>query len=282
MERKRLYDQIRPLRALVIPAAVLCGLAVCLGIPGVFRIFDPGYRSYLMTDLVLGGITSASAVNTYFRLYAAVMVLGVVLSALTAVCLVGVLLGNIGQTMSALSETAMWLVRILNFAGCVAGVCFVYRALAYLFACLQIPDGSFLVFGLVIFEGLMVGVAVAAFLLLRKFLSSLCDSGTSIAYSFSVGKIDDQPIPSFAATGFLLLGFACLVMAVEQMLTLTIIYVNLQPRYKLLVTQEAAQWMTIASFVCCALADFLLCACLRRYKRISERLLHESRQKARP
>ena len=167
----------------------------------------------------------------------------------------------------------------VNGAGIVAAVLYVYRFVRYTVLCLSFRDGLYPLYAMVISEALMGALAAFAFVQLRKFLNCICDSGASMAYTQSTGKLDSRSIPGFTATGFLILGLLCLMLAVDQFVTVTAAYDYIRGYYKLLISRNLIQCCTALCFFCCAVADIMLFAYLKRYKRICERALYDARKK---
>ncbi len=278
MEKDNFTVRIHALGARLLPwVLVLCALATVLGIPGICKIFTPEYRAYLYQDLVLGGIASGTALKTYLAIQMGLTAAGPLCACVLAVCLGVTYFRKSPSGISFLSTLAQWLVRLLNLAGLILVGAFVYHFVGYTIACLGMDGGLYPLYAMALFEALMVALAVLLFFTLRSFLNSLCDAAASIAYTLATGKMDNASIPAFSATGFLLLGIGCLLVAVDQMFTLTIATDTISSWYEILVSPQPAQWGTAAGLLCCALADGLLFLGLRRYKAICERILFENR-----
>lgn len=259
--------------------ACFCALTVVLGIPGTVMLADREYRTYLMEDMIAGGITSGQVLQNYTLIHGVMLSIAVICSAALFVCLVMVMTGKAAASLSALSTGAQWLLWGVNGAGILAAALYVYRFVRYVIMCLSIRDGLYPLYAMVISEALMGALAAFAFIRLRDFLNCICDSGASMAYTLSTGKLDAYSIPGFTATGFLILGLLCLTLAADQLVTVTAAYDYIRGYYKLLVSRNPVQLCTVACFFCCAVADILLFVYLKRYKRICERALYEARKK---
>ncbi len=278
MESQKILVQPRLFRSWMAPAALgFCLLAVVLAIPGVYRLFDPAYRAYLLQDLAAGGIGSGSALQTYLLVEQVLLVAAPVLTGGMAVSLAVTLFAHPADGLGALSAVCQWLARGLNLAGILLVGWFAFRFLRYMLSCLMMEDGVYPLCAMIMSEALMGALAAFLFFATRRFLNGLCDSAASMAYTLTAGEVGAGGISGFIATGFFMLGGFCLAVAADQMFTLTIIY-DLRPYYKLLVSPHWAQWATAASFGCAAVADVLLGCYLRRYQSISEKLLFQARQ----
>lgn len=280
METKRIPVQPRIFRSWLAPAAFgLCVLAVVLAAPSVIKLTEADYRQYLLQDLIDGGIGSGSALKTYLLLEQILLVAAPVLTAGMAACLAVTLFGHPADGLGALGTAAQVLEKALNVLGVLLAGGFVLHFLRYTIACLMANGGVYLLYAMVISEALMAALAALLFFTLRRFVSCLCDSAASMAYTLTAGELTGGTVPSFAGTGFFMLAVFCLVVAVDQMLTVTIVQDVFHPYYKLLVSPHPAQWAAAASFVCCGAADVLLGCYLRRYQAISEKCMFQARQR---
>lgn len=265
--------------ALIPVAAVLCALAALLGLPGVVLLFSPDYADFLVRDMVAGGISSAQVLQTWQIINSAVTLIGCVCPGVMAVGLLITLGGKPARGMGMLSNAAQWLRYGVTGAGVIVLCVFVFKFVRYVIVCLGANEGLYLIYAMVISEGLMFVLAWFLFKLTRRFLDCACDSAASIAYTLSTGKLDTVSIPGFTATGFLILSVFCVAYALNQIFTVTIVENYIQSYYKLLVAAHPAQYAAAASFLCSAAASVLLFVCLRRYKRSCERALFDSRKR---
>ena len=280
MEDKKIRISVEVLGSPLIGIiAGFCALAAVLGIPGTVMIFDQDYRAYLMKDMIAGGITSTQVLQNYTLIHGAFLGICVLCSAALFICLLMVLLGRGAKGLSMISTGAQWLLWGVNGGGIILAVLYVYRFVRYVILCLSIREGLYPLYAMVISEALTGALAGFAFVQLRRFLNCVCDSGASMAYTLATGKLDSYSIPSFTAVGFFLLGLLCLTLATDQLVTVTAAYDYIRGYYKLLVSENPIQLCTAACFFCCAVADILLFAYLKRYKRICERALYEDRKK---
>lgn len=259
--------------------AAFCALAAALGIPGMVMLFDGGYRSYLREDMIMGGITSGQVLQNYIMIHGVILAVAVICSAALLVCVLRALRGRAAGSLSMISTGAQWLVWVVNGVGILLSVLYVYRFIRYAIMCYSIRDGLYPFYAMVISELLMGALAGVVFFRIRNFLNCVCDSSASMAYTLSTGKLDSCSIPGFTATGFLLLGVLCLLLAADQFATVTVAYDYIRGYYKLVISEHPVQLCTAACFFCCAVADILLFAYLKRYKRICERALYEARKK---
>ncbi len=264
--------------ALAATAEVFLLLALALGLFGSISLLQSGYRSYLVQDLLASGVTMDTIGRTYLPITIALAVVLPVFAGLMAVCLGLTLLGKPAEGMGTLANVAQGLVWVVNLGGIVLAVVFVWRFFRYGIACLQVRDGLYLLFAMFFFEGIMAVAVTAGVLLLRRFLNCLCDTGTSLSYTMITGKLTGGAIPGFTVIGFILLAGVCLVVAGDQLFTLTLTSDGLRSFYKILISTEKAQWATALGYICSAVANILLGLYLRRCNRISERLLYQLRK----
>ncbi len=279
MDKEKVRIDLKQLRSPLIHAAMcLCTLAALLALPGVCMLFTPEYRAFLQQDFLVGGIMSMEAIRTYMLMQDALLLMSPVLTAMMAVCLGMCLFGKRVRGMSILATIAEWMVRMLNVVGILVIGLFGIRFLIYTVQCLMQDGGAYTLYAMVIMEGLMVVLVTLGFFQLRKFVDCLCDSATSLAYTLATGNLSSTSIPGFTATGFLLLGIVCVIIASDQLLTLTPVYDPYNPHYELLVSPHPIQWATVGSFLCAAIANVLLFFYLKYFKRLHERFLHLHRK----
>ncbi len=265
-------------RSPLIPVAAVCfTLAAALGCVGSILLLDPGYRNVLLEKLFLSGITSRYARNSWTVIGYAITLIGFLGPTVTALGLWAVLRGKQAQGLTFLSSAAQWLLYGLKAAAGVLAVYFSYRAIRYVFLAMTRNDGVYLIYAMVIMEAMMVALVYFLYRNLRRFLDAACDSAASIGYTLSSGRIDTTPIPSFAFTGFWILGLVGLFLAVDKLYAVTIVQRYPQDYYALVHPQHWGQWVSAASLLWGAVGDFLLSFYLRFYKRTSERALHDNR-----
>lgn len=280
MEEQCVYAPPGTFRSPLIPASVaLCLLAALLGMPGVVLLFSPDYAAYIVQDMVAGGISSAQVLRTWQVIHSGITVIGFLCPAVVAVGLLIALRGNTARGMGVLSKAAQWLVHGVNGTGVIVLCIFAFSFIRYIVQCLGSNEGLYLIYAMVISEGLMLVLACFLFRCLRRFLDCACDSLASIAYTLVTGKLDNVSIPGFTATGFLILSVFCVGYALNQIFTVTIIENYIQSYYKLLVATHPAQYAAAASSICSAAGNVLLSVWLRRYKRNCERTLFQSRKR---
>lgn len=274
VEKRTVAVSVDTFRSGLIPAAaVLCTLAALLGIGAVLTLFIPGSIWALTQDLALSGINDPSALQTWKLIHLAVTVVSAACPAILAICLIQALRKDIGRGLDLLHDAAQWLLRAVNVSGVLALIVLILRVLMYVVSALSINEGLYYLYAMVVSEGLMVVQAWFLFMQLRKFLNCVSDSALSMACTLTTGKLDNVTIPSFAATGFLVLAAFCLVIGADRLFTLTVVDGYISDYYRLLSASDPILVLSGLSLLLSAVTDILLFFYLRRYKRISERLL---------
>lgn len=263
-------------RPMLTCAAVFYALAAVPGLAGLIALFLPGGFQALMEDLYQGGTASGDALITWSVYHSILIALNFGCCALIAWGLAVDLWKKPGRGMSLLRKAAQGLLYGLQGGGAVLGVLFVYRFIRFLWINLPQDTGLYIIYPMVISEGLMVSLAYGVFLLLKRFLDACVRSAASISYTRYSGKLDDVSIPGFAATGFLILGILGLIAVPERCGTLTIVWA-LQPYYQLVLSREPVLLLSSLLYLFASLGHLVMYAFLRRYKRETERLLFQNR-----
>ena len=234
-------------------------------------LFDPDYAEILRSQLISSGIMAPSALNTWYVINTSITILCFLCPAVTGLCIWMALRGKSAQAMNLLSSALQGLLwGVYGSAVLVLGL-FLYRLIAYIIMVLPMNEAAYLLYSLLVSEGLMAVQAFLLFLLIRKFLNSAVDTVTSIGYTLSSGKLDTMTIPPLTALGLFLLGCVCLVLASDKLFTVTIVQAYSGDYYSLLVGAHPGQLLAAATLLSGALGDFLLALWLKDYSRICER-----------
>jgi hypothetical protein len=159
------------------------------------------------------------------------------------------------------------------------GCLLVVRVLIYAVVNFRYNEWAYLMYAMLVSEALMALIAWAIYMLSRRFLICLSDSAANIGYTVSTGKVDTLSIPMFAATGFALLALACVILALDQLYTVTIGIGHMTTYYKLVQESHPVRLMMGASFLCSAGANGIFALWLRSYKRLCEKALFEARKR---
>lgn len=259
-------------------AALIYGAAFLLGLVGVILLFDSGYASYLIADLVASGIGDASSLRTWQIINSGITVLCCFGPGVLAASLFLVQRGRIVKGLGFLGNIIQGLYWVLTGGGILAALLFVFRFFRYVAFAVTKPNAVMLLYSMIISEALMVVLAGFLFVLTRKFLNASMDTCASITYTLARQKLDNQTIPAFTATGFLLLAIAGLVLALNRLFTLTIVWDSVQSYYKLLTASHPAQIADVICLIFGSVGNFFLYRYLQRYKKITEQALFQAKR----
>lgn len=259
-------------RSFLAPAAAVCmTLAALLGLGSLLFLLDPGYLAALTEKILRSGIRTASALNTWTMIHIAVTAVCFLCPAVTAWGMWQALRGRYAKGLNFLSNAAGWLLTAVHITAALALAVFLFRAGRYLLGLMGRSDWLYQLFASFVMEGLMAVQAVFLYRLLCRFLDACEGSAASMAYTLSTGKLDPGSIPSFAATGLMILGILGLVLSVDRLLTMTIASDGFQQYYKFLVAAHPGQWLCAATLAVGGIGDILLSRYLKFFKRTSER-----------
>lgn len=278
MERPVILIPAGSLKSPLIPAATALYLfAAISGLPGIFLLVSPEYRAFLLQDLMSGGIIDPSSLRSFQLINGAVTVLACIGPAIMTTGLLISRRGRPVRGLGLLSGAAQWLLYGVTVSGILCGFIFIFRFFRVLLTAGYNPGDVMAVYSMVICEGLLGSQAVFLFFQIRKFLDCCIDSCASIAYTLATGKLDDRSIPSFAATGFLILSIVGLVLAGNRLFTITAVIKPVHSYYKLLVAEHPGLWTEGISLFLGSIANYLIFRFLRRYKKKTEQALYNAR-----
>lgn len=262
-------------RSRLIPAAtVLFALSALCGLLAVGSLFHPASIPAIISDLKLSQIFDPSAQRTWLVIYIAVTAVNCVSTLVLTSGMGQVLMGRYHPGMDLMYKYAKWGGVAVNVSGVAATVYFVVRATRYIILCLSINGGLIPLMSMVIMETLMVAQAWLLFTKLRWFLECAVGTTASIGFTLTSGKLDAPAIPSFTATGFLILAFFDFGIALDRLFTFIHEQKNLSVTYGFPMATEPVQLLSGASFATAAVGSILMYIYLRNYKRTSERLLY--------
>lgn len=264
---------------LAIAAAVFCALSALLAIAGIVLLFDKEFAALLVQDRIDGGIQQGSSLRIWYIIDTSITLLSFLCPAVLAAALFTVLRGRISSGMKLITGFFQVLLWGIYGSSVLVLVIFLVSMVSHIFFYLRFNEGVYLVYTLLVSEGLMGVQAWLIFLLIRKFLRDSADCAFSITYTLTSGKLDSAPIPSFPALGFLILGFAQLALVWDRIYTFTIIPNYVQDTYKILVAAHPGQYLAAVTLALGAVGNFLLSAYLRHYNRICERTRFQANRK---
>lgn len=252
-------------------AAVFYTLSALLGIAGVTLLFDSEYAAILVQDRIAGGVVLKTALVIWYWIDTTITILSFLCPAILAAGLWLVLRRRYATGMKVISHLFQWLLWSIYGSGVITLGCYLFGMLRNIIFYLGYNEGVYLVYSLLISEGLMGVQAALLFVLIRKFLRDSGDCSFSIAYTLTANKLDSIPIPSFPRLGLVILGCIQLVLACNSLCTIVLVENYVQNYYKLLIASHPGQYLAAATLATGAIGNFLLSGYLRRYNRICER-----------
>lgn len=275
MEKKKTAVSASVFRHFSAPAAAVCSIlaAVLALLPLILRL-SPSFMRLLFNDQMAGGVLDPRVVETWLGVNTGITAILVLYPAIMGIAIIIALRGRPDRgthLLTLVAEATAWL---LNVFGVILAVLFVYQVGRYSIENFRGGAGLQIVYAMLFSEAVMMVLACVLFFSLRKFLGCVSRSAASIGYTLSCEVLDDKTIPSFTATGFLLLGIGCFLLATDRYFTLTIVY----NAYVLLTAEHPGQLLETAALVVCGIGNILLYIYLRRYKRICERALFETKE----
>lgn len=264
-------------RSRLIPcSAIFYTIAALCGIPGVLLLFSPAYTQFWYQEMLLSGISSGLA--AWRLIHIAVTVFSFLCPMVMAVGLWLAMGKKTIPGMRLISTMGQWLLYGVNSTGMLALLYLIYRVVRFVAYCTTRNEGLYLLYTTLVPESVMVLQAWFLWKKLREFLDCFCDSAASITYTLSSGNLDSLPTPSFTATGFLILGIFGILLAADQIFTMTIVYSYPHAYYKLLAATHLGQYFACLTLLCGAIANILISIYLRRYNRLHERAIYYAKK----
>jgi hypothetical protein len=252
-------------------------LATIFGIPGVVMQFHPEYIAYWQNRLA--DVQSADARLTWRIIHTGASVLALLCPAVFTVAFVLVLAKRADKGLGSVS----WVGQIMGYPIVCVSVLLqavvAYRVIRYVLVCIRQDTGVYLIYAMLVTEGILLVGVWAAIRFLRRFLNSISDSADSMAVTFFCGKLDTAPTPALTSTGFLVLGIICVVFGVDRLVDLTVVQEVTRAYYAVVLGENPVLRLEGVSYLFSAAANFLIFGYVRRYKRIAERIVGEHRQK---
>jgi len=259
-------------------AAILCALSALFGLGSVCLLFDPSAINALVYDLFRGGVTAASALQTWQVIHIAINIAVFFFPTIMTVSLFFILRTRPDKGLNLLYTATHWSIYGINGLGILILIIFLFKAGTFTIACLSTNGGIYQLYAMVISEALMVVLACLLFFNLRRFLNCICDSAASISYTLLNEKLDSSTIPGFTSTGFFILAIFDLIFAWDRLFTMVIAGSGSQAFYKLLLADHPIHLISAAALLFSAGANILLSIYLRKYKSLCERILFHSRK----
>lgn len=263
---------------LIRPAALFYSLAALVGLGAVGALFLPGGTEALTADLLRGGITDRSSIQTWTVIYT-VLIFGGFACALGMALSLWLELARKGRGLDLIHNGSVWLLRLMKLGGWAVLAVMIWRMARYLWACLWVDTGIYLAFVMLVPEGVMIALSVGVYTFACRFVDGVSDGAAGMAYTRLCGKLDSLTIPGICSTGFLVTGLVNLYLALERLTTVTIVEDYDGDYYSLLLAEHPVLVLTAVMFACGALANLMLGRYLKRYKREAERTVFRSMRK---
>ena len=261
-------------RHFLAPAAAVClGIGALMGLGSVVYLADPGYLAAVSEKLIISGIRSASARNTWLWVHILVSLVCTFGPALVVGCMIPAFRGQAARGMNPLSTVSHWLWISLRVLGWILVGIFCVRFGLYLLNLLHRQDWPYQLMATVLMEAMCLAIAVFGYRLLCRLLEEAEGCAASIGYTLSAGILSPGSIPAFVATGLTILGCIGLVLAADRLVTMTITSDGFQQYYTFLWSTHPGILLCAGSLFFGALGDFFLAGYLRFFKRTSERAL---------
>lgn len=272
IRREQFHSWLIPVATVCFALAALCGLAgtVCMAIPGAVGV--------MVEDLMAGGITEVSAVRTWKMIHIILTVIAFAFPALLTAGYGLALRGQSGKGLIMLCDVFEWVLKIVKVIAKILLVILIYRLIRYAVLVLPKNEGMYLLYAMLVSEALMLIVAGTLYVLLCRFLNSLCDSAASIADTMENGRLSGKSIPKFAATGFLVFGLLSAFFGLDRMFTMIIVQGYRSSHYAFLTAEHPLLLLSGAAMILGALGSVFSAFYLYGFKRKSEKLYHSYTQ----
>lgn len=260
-------------------AAVLYSLTALLGFSGVVLLFDRNFAQILVQQLMSSGIRSQSALDMWYVINTSVTVLSFLCPLALAVGIWTVLRGKYAQGLTFLANCSQGLLYGVYGSAAIALAVYAFRLVRYIAMVLPQNDAAYLIYSLLISEGLMGVQAWLLFRVVCKFLTCVGDSAASMGYTLSSGKLDSISTPAFTVTGLLILAGVNVALGVDRIFTVTIVQAYSGDYYSLLTAAHPGLVLAAATQLTGAVANVVLSIYLKRYNRLCERARFEANRK---
>lgn len=206
-------------------AAVLFALAFLLGLWNLAALAAPQTRTAVYQVLEAQKI-APDAYPAWFRIHCGVTVFTVLGCGCMTAALVLTVLHREDRGLAILSELLPVLRQGLRILRLFLIGLFIFKFVRYSLRCIGINGGSFLFYGMALFEGLLFTLAMLAFRWMLRFLDGAAGSACAVRYTLASGEPDPGAIHPGTVTGLcalaviqLILGYlyrwSCLMLFME-------------------------------------------------------------------
>lgn len=279
MQNRYVPVEPKTFRSWLIPAAtILYSLAALCGLASVICMLLPGEIGTMVEDLIAGGITESSAIRTWKMIHIIITVLAFACPALMSVGYGMTLRGKPGTGLILLCDVFEWLLKIIKWIVKILIAVLIFRLIRYAVLVLPKNEGMYLLYAMLVSEALMLIVSGTLYVMLCRFLDSLCDSAAGIADTLENSRLSGRSIPKFAATGFLVFGLLALFFGLDRMFTMVIVQEYRSSHYAFLTAQQPLLILSGGALILGALGNMLSAFYLYGFKRKSEKLYHSFTQ----
>lgn len=194
-------------------AAAAMTAAMALGLWNLAALFFPETRQAVDAALTAQRI-APDAFPAWFRIHCGLTVYTVLGAFALGVPLVLTVCGRADRGLALLSQSLGGLRQGLRVLRIFLIGLFCFKFVRYSLSCIGVNGGSFLFYGMALFEGFLFTVAMLAFRWMIRFLDRTADSACTVRYALCSGEPDPRGILPGSVSGLFVLT------AVQLLLTL--------------------------------------------------------------
>lgn len=207
-------------------AAALFAGAMMLGLWNLGALFFPQTRTAVCQVLEAQKI-APDAYPAWFRIHCGVTVFTVLSAGCVTAALLLTVLHREDRGLAILSELLPLLRHGLRILRVFLIGLFIFKFVRYSLRCIGINGGSFLFYGMALFEGLLFTLAMLAFRWMIRFLDGAAGSACAVRYTLASGEPDPGAIHPGTVTGLYAVAVIQLVLGFLYRWSYTILFMEL-------------------------------------------------------
>lgn len=209
------FHQNRPLASGLLYGALICfTVAMGVGIWDFVGLFRTQTQQAMIQVFLQQEIRTWDAIRVWYLIHSSVTSFTVVAAWVLGIPLLMALIpGRQDRAMTILSQAIQILRIVLRIVRVILIVVFVYKFVRYSVSCIEINGGSFLFFGMVLFEGFLFTMVMLGFHWMIRFLEAACDSVCTIRYTILSGNLDPRGIVPGTVSGLYIAAAVHLILA---------------------------------------------------------------------
>ncbi len=209
------FNRNRPMDSALLYGAMICFVAAMgAGIWDVFSLFRTQAQQAMIQVFLNQKIQTFEALRAWYMIHSGVTCFTVAAAWMIGLPLLMALMARRqDRAMAILSPAILAMRMVLRILRGFLIALFVYKFTRYTIRCIGINGGSFLFYGMVLYEGFLFTMVMLGFRCLIRFLAAASDSVCTVRYTILTGESDPRGIIPGTVLGLHILAAVHLILA---------------------------------------------------------------------